>query len=249
MVRFSFLLACMLLVSGCTVVKVKNAEKASKINADLGLAYLMKGRHDQALLKLNKALNLDPDNAKAYLYKAELYRRLDEKEQAEKFFTKALAIEPEDSSINNNYGAFLCANKKYDDAFKYFNVALNNPVYPDRGKVYENIGVCSESNGNLKVARENYVQAISVNPNLGSSLLAIAQLDFDDGNVNSASKYLIYYNRVARQSAQSLWLGILIARKLGQTKEVASLSWSLERKFPKSRETKLLKQLKASGEI
>ena len=249
MLRLSLLFSCIFLITSCTSVVVKNSVKASKLNADLGLAYLMKGRHDQALLKLNKAIQLDSNNAKAYLYTAELYRRIDEKERADEYFKKAIAIDPDDSSINNNYGAFLCANKKYNEAFKYFDFALKNPVYVDRSKVFENIGICSEDQGNIKIARQNYVSAIQLRPSSKKSLLSVAQIDFDSQNIQSAAKYLRFYNKIAKDTPQSLWLGILIAKKQQDRKTLASLSWSLERKFPKSKETKLLKRLSASGKL
>ncbi len=247
MLRLSLLMVCLFAVASCTTVKIKNAEKASMLNADLGLAYLMKGRNDQALEKLNKAILLNPDNARAYLYTAELYWRIDQTELAIEFFKRAIETDPDDSSISNNYGAFLCAHNKYGEAFEYFQDALKNPVYKDRAKVFENIGICSEEQGNLKVARKNYIRAIQLKPSLKTSLLAVAQLDFDSQNIQSAAKYLRFHNGVAKDSARSLWLGILIAKKNRNKKVIAGLSWSLERKFPKSKEAKLLKRLKESG--
>lgn len=249
MLRLSFLFICVLSVISCTSTRIRNSEKASKLNAELGLAYVEQGRYEQGLAKLNKAIKMNPDNSKAYLYIAELYRRLNENERADDYFNKALDIDSEDSSINNNYGAFLCANKKYDKALKYLKLALLNPVYPDRGEVYENMGLCAEARGNIKDAREYYVQAINLKPNLGTSLLAVAQLDFDTKNIKSSEKYLQYFTRVAKQTPQSLWLGILIARTKKDTKTVESLSWSLKRKFPESKENIMLKRLRASGEL
>ncbi len=158
-------------------------------------------------------------------------------------------IAPDDPSINNNYGAFLCAEKKYKQSFKYFNVALSDPVYADRSKVFENIGVCSEEQGNIKVARDNYIKAISLNSNLPTSLLAVALLDFDAQEIDSAEKYLRFYNKVGKDTAQSLWLGILIAKKRNDVKRLRNLSWSLKNKFPQSKEAGLLKKLKSSGAL
>ena len=76
MFRLSFILICVLSISSCTSTRIQNPEKASKLNAELGLAYVMKGRYEQALAKLNKAIRMNPDNAKAYLYIAEIYRSL-----------------------------------------------------------------------------------------------------------------------------------------------------------------------------
>ncbi len=249
MLRISFLLGCVLILTSCTITRVQNLDRASKINADLGLAYLLKGRNEQALEKFKKAMKQNPDNAKAYLYTAELYRRLEERERADRYFQQAIDVAPNDSSVSNNYGAFLCADKKYKEAFKYFDKALENPVYADRSKVFENIGICSEDQGNIKVARNNYVKAIKINPKLTTSLLAVALLDFDLGNIESAARYLKFYNRVGRDTPPSLWLGVLIAKKQNKIKAQRNLMWSLTNKFPKSKEAKLLEKLKKSGAL
>ena len=249
MFRFSFVIIFILLVSGCTTSRVQNYDRASKLNTELGLAYLIKGRYEQALTKLKKAIKQKPDNPKPYAYIAELYRRLKENELADDYFNQALEIAPEDSSINNNYGAFLCANRQYDKAFKYFKIALKNPVYHGRGEVFENIGICSESQGNIKVARENYLQAVSIDQKRSKSLLALAQMDFDSGKVDSARKFMTYFNKASRPTAESLWLEILIAKKYNDSKTIKSLSWSLSRQYPDSKEAKLLKRLQASGKL
>ncbi len=247
MFRISFLLICILTLTSCTTSRVQDLNRASKLNAELGLAYLMKGRYDLALKKLRKSIKQNSDNSKAYLYTAELYRRLEQRESANSFYQQALDVAHDDASINNNYGAFLCADKKYKEAFKYFNIALKNPVYPERSKVFENIGVCSQNQGNIKIARENFVKAFNLNRRLTTSLLALAQIDFDAQRLDSAAKYLGFYNRVGRDTAQSLWLGILIAKKQHDIKRQRSLAWLLSKRFPKSREAKILKKMKSRG--
>lgn len=249
MLRISFLLVSILSVVSCSSVRVIDSERASKLNADLGVAYMMKGSYEQSLAKFKKAIRLNPDNGRAYLYTAELYRRLNEDARAIEYYEQAIDVAPEDAAINNNYGAYLCGKKKYDEAFRYLKLALLNPVYPDRAEVYENIGVCYEAQGNIKMARENFIKAISLKPYLSNSLLAVAKLDFDDNKIISAKKYITYFNKAAKDTSESIWLNILIARKIGNRKTVESFSWSLANKFPKSKEAKLLKRLRASGEF
>jgi len=244
MLRISFLLVSFLILTSCTTTRVQDLKLASKLNADLGLAYLMKGQYETSIAKLKKAMWQNPDNGKAYLYAAELYRRINEDERANNYFLQAVSVTPDDSAVTNNYGAFLCADKKYKEAFEYFDMALENPTYVDRSKVFENIGVCSEEQGNIKIARENYIKAISLDYNASTSLIAVALLDFDSQNLNSAAKYLGFYNRAGRDTPQSLWLGILIAKKQSNFQKERSLSWSLSEKFPKSKEATLLKNLK-----
>lgn len=249
MFRVSLVFACIFMITSCSTSIVRDSKRASKLNAELGVAYMRKGNYEQSLFKLKKAMKLNPDNARAFLYTAELYRRLNENESALDYFKQAYDIAPDDSAVTNNYGAFLCSTKKYTEAFKFYNLALLNPVYPDRAEVYENMGICAEDQGNIKLARYSYSQATSLKPYLGTSLLSIARIDYDANDIESSNKYLAYYQRVAKPNSASTWLGVLLAKKSGDTKTVESLSWALLNKFPKSKEAKILKRLKRSGKF
>ena len=96
------------------------AERAADINARLGVGYMRQGKYEIAKEKLEKALRQDPDNGDIYHYMAELYRRVDEPELAEEYFQKAISYNENDSALMNNYAVFLCGQKKYKEADKYF---------------------------------------------------------------------------------------------------------------------------------
>jgi len=236
-----------LLISGCSSITERagfDAEKASVANSELGVAYLRQGKYSVAMTKLKKAIDYDEDNANANHYIAILYGRLNENELAEKYFKKALELDEESSSIKNNYGIFLCGTSSYKKGLSFLKVALEDPLYADKGQAYENMGLCAEKQGNIRNAEKYFTTALKFNKNSPSALLGLAQISFDKKNLKASSAYVARYNKVAPQTPQSMWLELLIARKKGYKGRTGSLAIKLRRYFPDSKEVKYLEKLK-----
>jgi type IV pilus assembly protein PilF len=109
-ITLSGLLVTLLLLGGCSgnVREGVDSEKAAQANAELGLRYMMQGNYEVAMEKLNNALSYEPNHVQANHYLAELYRRLERNEDADKHFRRALNYaEGDDSILHNNYGGFL----------------------------------------------------------------------------------------------------------------------------------------------
>ena len=237
----------LLIVSGCAAKTERvgvDYKKASVANSELGVAYLAKGNYKVAMVKLKKALAYDDDNANAHHFIAELYRRLQQNDLADEHFKAALELNDNDSAIKNNYGIFLCGNGSYAKGLKLFNKVLADPLYGDKGQVYENMGLCAEKQGNILNAEKYFETALKFNKKLPAALLGLAQITFDNRNVKAASEYLKRHNKVARPTSESMWLGLLIARKKGHKGKVGSMALKLKQYFPDSREVKLLEKLK-----
>lgn len=236
-----------LIISGCTTQTQRegfDSKKASVANTELGVAYLQKGRYKVAMSKLKKALEYDDDNANAHHYIAELYRRLEQNDLAKEHFTKALDLDEDNSSLKNNYAIFLCGTGSYKKGLEYLNQVLLDPLYSNKGQAYENMGICVEKLGNIKKAEEYYLSALKFNMNSPSALLGLAQIEFDKRNVKLASEYLRRHNKITRPTSQSLWLGLIIARKQGMKGKAGSLAIKIKQYFPDSKEAKYLEKLK-----
>lgn len=221
-----------------------NAQKASVANTELGVAYLAQGKYKVAMIKLKKAIGYDSENVKANHYIAELYRRLEQNDLAEEYFQKAMELDEDDSSIKNNYAIFLCGIDSVDKGLKLLNKVLLDPLYTDKGQVYENMGLCVEKQGNIRYTEKYFKTALKFNSRLPSALLGMAQISFDNKNITAASDYLTRYNKVNRSTSQSLWLELLIARKRALKGKVGSIAIKLKQFFPDSKEVKLLNKLK-----
>ena len=236
----------LMIVTGCASKTERtgiDAKKASAANSELGVAYLSRGKYETAMNKLKKAIAYDDDNADAHHYIADLYRRLEQNELADKHFKRALDLDEENSSLKNNYGIFLCSTGEYEKGLKLFTTVLADPLYSDKGKAYENMGICALKQGNVQHAETHFMTALKFNANLPAALLSLAQITFDKKNINLAELYLNRHNKISQESAQSLWLGVLIERKKGRGGRSGTYALKLKRNFPDSKETKLLNKL------
>ncbi|MGM0593889.1 MAG: type IV pilus biogenesis/stability protein PilW [Pseudomonadota bacterium] len=245
--RYTLLLSTIMLalLVGCTNSPVREdvePQKAADANADLGLRYMQQGNHELALEKLKRALTFDPNHVATHHYMAELYRRLERPEDADKHFRKAIdsldGEEQQASALYNNYGAFLCDRERYEEGEQQFRQVLENPVYPRPDLVYENMGLCLESKPDYEGAEAHLRKALERNPRLPKSLLGMARISLARENHLSARAYLQRYESIARHTPESLWLGIRIERVLGDKNALASYGLALKGRFPDAPETK-----------
>lgn len=221
-------------------ISESKADSAAGIYAELGLRYLQKGKYKLSLQKLRKALELDPELPSAYLYLAELYYQLEELEDAELNFRKAIEKDPDYSRAHNNFGAFLCGQKRYNESEAQFLAAIDNPLYENKAATLENMGLCLYADGQYDKAENYFKQALAEVPYLGRSLFALAKINYDRGDIPAAKLNLERYRKVASQTPETLWLGIQVARKLGEKDTEASLALLLRSQYPQSAEAKLL---------
>ena len=239
-----------LLLSACTTESLNpgvDYNKAAEVNAKMGAGYMNQGNYELAMVKLTKALKFDGDNMHANHYMGELHRRLGEMDKADEYFQQALDLDETDAQLLNNYGVFLCGVNRYKEAEGYFSKVLKNPLYRGKARVYENLGLCAKMKGNLATAERHFRKALKVNPKLATSLLALAQLKFDQRNQVSAYSYFQQFTKISRHTAESLWLGVLLEKARGNRSQMGNYSLRLKGKFPHSKETELLGRMEARG--
>ena len=69
-----------------------SAEESSRLNMELGIGYLNKGDLDQALVKLQKSIKENPENATAHRVLGVVYEALGDGKQAEKEYRTAVRM-------------------------------------------------------------------------------------------------------------------------------------------------------------
>ena len=227
-----------LLLSACVTVDPaeENYEAASKINVQLGIAYLQQNNMVLASEKLTKALKQNPKSASAHNAYAMLQDRLLEKERAEEHFKIATELDPNDSQAANNYGAFLCRNNREADSEAYFLQALENPLYSTPEYAYTNAALCLIQIKEIDRAKIYLRKALAANSNFPIALITTAGLFFDDQNFKGTKTLMRHYHRIAKPTAKSLWLAISADLDLGDTLNAEDLARRLQAEFPQSDE-------------
>lgn len=210
--------------------------KAAEANAELGKSYLQRGDYVIAMGKLKRALRYNSESVNANHYIAELYRRLDKMEDADRHYKVAIRYSVSDSALYNNYGVYLCGEKQVDEALVQFEKVLRNPIYRFPELVYENMGLCMLQNGRVKKAEDSLRKALSINPKLPKSLFELSKIALQQDRLFSARAFINRHLEIVAPSAESLWLAIEVETKLKDAKAVTKYGEQLLQKFPLSKE-------------
>jgi len=217
------------------------AVASAKAHTELAGMYYERAQMGVALGEIDIALQADPNYAPAYNVRGLIHMALHEYKEAEEDFQQSLRLDRNDSETHNNYGWFLCERGSEKDSIPHFMAALKNPLYATPEIAYLNAGKCSRKAGNQKDAEEFLQRALQVQPGLPQALLAMAELNFDNGNYHAAKGYFTKFAEKSENlNAEQLWLAVRIERKTGDRNAEASYSVQLRKRFPDARETQLL---------
>ncbi len=271
----SLLIVTVLLLSACVSEPLPDGFKgsddfdqiaAAKNRISLGLTYLQNGNYSQAKFNLDKALQFAPRLADAHYSIAFYYQQVGEIERADESYQRALDFEPRNADIANSYGAFLCQNGQYDNAKKYFLKAVNSNNYISSAETYENLALCSQSQGQIDDALTYVQNALNHQPSRAKSLLLLVELQMQKQQWQQAKDNLRRYEKLARVTPETLWLAITLERELNNIELAKGYGDMLIRMYPshprtieyvKSRDQftkvdesgKILRQLKPSASI
>ena len=143
------LLAASLLVGCITTGNVdpmktsKGRDEARDAYVQLGIGYLQQGETERAKIPLKKALELDSSDADAHAALALVFQIEMEPKLADDHYRKALSQNSDDARLLNNYGSFLFEQQRYQEAFERYSQAAQDTLYPERSRVFENLGLTS----------------------------------------------------------------------------------------------------------
>lgn len=213
---------------------------AADVNTELGAGYIGNGRYDRALLKLNRAISLNPNHALAHNYLGVLYSRLERPQKAYKEFETSIKLSPYDSTILNNYAIFLCEQKKFDEAQVKFKKVIKNPLYINRAGAYQSAAWCASESGDYPLSEKLYRKALEMSPGMYRSQLGLARTYYKQANYEYAWSYFKRFDEISAQDADSLWLGINILKNVKDPDKnlLSSYALQLKSKFPHSDEAK-----------
>lgn len=216
------------------------ARSRAKVFTELGFAYFNRAQMKVALDEARKAISIDNRYGPAYHLMGLIYMELDEDRLAEENFRRALDIDRRDSDAHNSYGWFLCTRARYDEGLNEFTEAMRNPLYDKPEQAMTNSGLCSERKGDLRQAESYYGKALKLAPNSPLPTIKLANLHFRNGNLKEAQRLLARHQEISPPTAEALWLGLRIERKLGDRNQEAIYNQQLRRNFPDAPETQKL---------
>ncbi len=249
-------LLAMMLTACITETKgrIKTVEKpgeAAELNVQMGSQYLRNGDWVAARVKLEKAVQQQPNNVIAHRLLGFVYESLGDFKGAEQHYRHAVSLDPRDPDTLGSLAVFLCRDEqKLDEALKLFDRALSIPLsktFSNKAVLYTNAGVCMKR---LDLARsEDYLRAaLAVDPRFAEALLQMADVSYQRNNFLQSRAFLRRHLAIAKPSPSALWLAVRVEKSMGDIKGADKFGNQLRRTFPESVETRqLLEQLRDSG--
>jgi type IV pilus assembly protein PilF len=234
---------CALLLAGCvtegqpslTHQEAKPAAAAA-LNVQLGFEYLQKGRRADAVIKFERALAQDPDNAEARYGLALVHEQVNDIKQARRWYEQAVDKAPKDGGIRNAYGTFLCKQGEHAAAERAFLDAANNLNYRTPEFALTNAGVCARQAKDPAKAEGYLRRALEANSSYAPALFELAEMKLGQGDALRARAFLQRLQDVARPEARTLLLGYRIESALGDQRAAQRLADQLRRDFRSSAE-------------
>jgi type IV pilus assembly protein PilF len=247
-------------LAGCVTTTnspfAREADKQEAIHnyVKLATAYIGQGNFERARHHLDRALQIDPDNAAALSARGLVENANGETELADESFRKAIDSDPGYTRGRVYYGAFLYAQGRMEEARNQFRAASRDTEYKDRGSVFYNLGLTQEKLGEPDKAATSYRRAVELSRGDSRPLLSLSRVLVEEGNYQAASRYysrllsVIAHNKGIKHSAESLFTGIRIARHFNDRDQEASLALLLKNEYPESVEYQQYKVLISNGQ-
>lgn len=236
-----FLLLAFTLAACTSQPRHGDAESPAEINARLGLSYMQQGSYDVALEKLQRALEQDRNLPVAHHYIAALYNTIRNYELADEHYRRAARLSPNDASILNNYGVFLCEQERFREAEDRFVRAAGIAGNRNPDEAWQNAAFCMLRIPDPDKALNYFREALDVNPLLPSPLYQMSRLNLEAGNAMAARGFLQRYEAISRHTSESLWLGVRIERELDNRAAANDYARQLRDEFPRSDEAAKLR--------
>ncbi len=240
-----FLSACVT-TSDSRLSRKADPVKAVENYTKLGLGYIGQGKLDIARARINRALEINADYAPANNAMALLLQSESEPELAEEYFLISIDLDNDFSQGQYNYGMFLMQHRRYSEACQYLKKAARDVEYQQRGKAAQNLGLCYYHNDQMDLAISTYERTLKSQRYNAPILVNLTTLLIEAERQEEAMGYYDRFLRIVergqnKQSPNSLWLGIKLAKYFENQDQEKQLVSQLKQEFPKSKEYKLYK--------
>ena len=226
--------------------KAEQRQEAARIHTELAQHYIAQGDLQDALAKLQMALQFDQDYAPAQTVIAFVYEKINNLPEAEAHYRKAQALEPVKGAPNNNLGQFLCRTGKEKEGIGYFQKAVADPFYATPDVALTNAGICQLRVNDAAGAEASFRDAIARNPANGDALFHLAEVLYRQGDAFRARAFIQRFDALGQPNAAALKLGYDIESRLGNTDAAQTYLRRLQSQFPDSEQARALKPTASS---
>lgn len=209
-------------------------KRRTDIRLELATAYFTSGQTDIALQELNRALEISPRRADVLGLRGLVLMQMGDSEGAGKNLRDALRIDPDNPSLQNNMGWFLCQRGDPDKAMFYFERALATKSYASPAKALVNAGLCRVRQGQYALGEAYLRRALDAEPSNPQAHSGLARLAYDRAEYTRARNHLLSVIESEQAVADNFLMAVRVERKLGDVAAEQSLLAQWRRRFPES---------------
>ena len=219
-----------------------DVEAAAREYYQLGAQYFHNGNYELARERLVRALDFDPKSALIHSTLALTYVNLENPRLATEHYEKAVRYEPDNFDARNAYAVYLCQQKRFDEARKQFDRAIEIYDNDNAEVMMTNAGVCLANKPDYVLAEEYFRDALKFKSSYGEALIQLSSLKHKTGNNLHARAFLQRYLVSNIPSAPVLYLGIEIESALDDQAAAGDYTKRLLKDFPDSTEAQFVLQ-------
>jgi tetratricopeptide (TPR) repeat protein len=174
----------------------------------LGDLHALRGKPDQALDELNRALARDRRNGTILSKIGGVYHAKERYQEAEEAFRKAVSVEPGSWSNHAYYGWFLITRKRWPDAEVAMRCALD--IAPENPRVLSNLSAVYGALERPADARAALERSIAIYPTSGA-LSNLGTREYVEGRFAEAARI---YSKATEVNPRDyrVWRNLAIAR-------------------------------------
>lgn len=231
---------------------------------DLGLVLSSEKKWDEALVPLQVAARLDPENAQPLTLMGIIYGKMGRSEESIDFLRKALRLSPNSANAHMNLGIALADGFNLQEAGEQF--AAAETLAPNSAMAHYNAGRVAFDQGDQAKARGELEQACALQNDHTGALQLLALVEIHDNELDAAINHLRRVSALQPHNPDAAYLlGRALAdngrrkdaiaewqRALEQRPNDTRLLWALAHELPvsdphRSEYLSTLKQVQGSG--
>lgn len=220
----------------------EEVRRRARIRLELAANHYQQRSFPLALQEAEQAVKIDPQFGAAHGMLGLIYMAIGDRDRADGSFQRALSLDPNDAELNNNYGWYLCRTGRAQESIVYFNKALEDRLYATPAKPLHNAGICSKQLGDEAAAESYFLRAFQVDPSNAVAMYNLGELYLKRRNMERAKFYSDRLLSTYQPTAETLWLGLRVARAGGDNENAARYASQLNQRFPESREAGLMQR-------
>lgn len=212
--------------------------------------YINQRQLDAAKRQLDEAIEAQPNYAPAYDMMGNLLKIEGSPSNianAEKYFKKAISLDPDFIQARNNYGVYLSELGRHQEAIEQFNIAGSTLGYHNRAGALENLGLTYLKMNNPKAAEMAFNKAIETESATVTAKIEMIDILIGRHESLKAKAYFDDLKTMAQLHNQPmpsrlLYQGVRLGILQNDRQEIQRLSSQLLSQHPLSDEAKQLKQ-------